>query len=153
MNMKRNLKKSAAAVVALTMFIVSAGFSDASERPIRTDSEKGTVVYRWTALNTVSGTLDILSGGMANPVVRGTTHAGKADYVNVAVSLKKSSGSGWSTIKSWNRDITISLNKFTFNETCRVGRNYSYRFTATVKSYKNGDLLDSVTFDSKIVSY
>jgi hypothetical protein len=60
---------------------------------------------------------------------------------------------GGSTIKSWNKDITISLNQFAFNETYRVSRNFSYKYTATVKAYKDGEPIDTVTFDSKIVSY
>lgn len=151
--MKEYMKKGAVFVLAVIFLIVSAGFCYASEQPLQAGSEKGPVTYRWTGLNTVTGTLDILSGGKANPIVRGTTHAGKVDYVNVSVALKRSSGSGWSTIKSWNQNITISLNKFTFNETYGVSKNYSYQYTATVKSYKGGQLLDMVTFDSKIVPY
>jgi len=151
--MERNLSKSSIFIIALLMIIVSAGFSYASEQPGQAESEKPTVIYRWAGLNTVTGTLEILSGDKANPIVRGTTHAGMADYVNVVVSLKRSSGNGWSTVKSWNKNITISLNKFTFNETDKVSKNYSYQYTATVKSYKNHVLLDTVTFDSKIVKY
>ncbi len=151
--MERNYKKSMAFVLAVIMILVSAGFSYASNQPNQADAEKSAVTYRWTGLNTVTGTFEILSGGNANPIVRGTTHAGSVDYVNIAVSLKRSSGGSWSTIKSWNQNITISLNMFTFNETYKVGKNYSYMYTATVKSYKDGVLLDSVTLDSKIVPY
>lgn len=151
--MERNYKRSSIFVIALLMTLVSAGFSYASEQTVQAESEKPAVIYRWEGLNTVTGTLEILSGDKANPIVRGTTHAGMVDYVNVAVSLKRSSGNGWSTVKNWNKNITISLNKFTFNETHKVSRNYSYRYTATVKSYKNSVLLDTVTFDSKIVKY
>jgi len=150
--MERN-KKSMAFLFAVILIFVSTGFSYASGQPIRADSEKKADTYRWVGLNTVTGTFEILSGGIANPIVRGTTHAGNADYVNVAVSLKRSSGSGWSTMKCWNRNITISLNMFTFNETYKVGENYSYKYTAKIKSYNDGLLLDLVTLDSKIVPY
>jgi len=152
--MERNYKKSIAFMFAVILILVLTGFSYASDQPSQPDSEKNAVTYRWVGINTVTGTFEILSGGNANPIVRGTTHAGKVDYVNVAVSLKRKSGSSsWSTIKSWNQNITISLNKFTFNETYKVAPNYSYKYTATVKSYKDGVRLDSVTFDSKIVPY
>ncbi|HVI40562.1 MAG TPA: hypothetical protein VM577_07880 [Anaerovoracaceae bacterium] len=151
--MEKNFKKSVAFMIALMMILVSTGFSFASEQPIQADSEKNAAIFRWVGLNTVTGTFEILSGGKANPIVRGTTHAGEVDYVNVIVTLKSSSGSGWTTLKSWNRDITISLNKFTFNETYTVGKNYSYQYSAAVKSYKDDVLLDSVTIDSKILKY
>jgi len=151
--MERSFKKNCILVIALLMILASAGFSYASEQPRQDESEKPVTTYRWEGLNTVTGTLEILSGDKANPIVRGTTHAGLVDYVNVVVSLKRSSGNGWSTVKSWNKNITISLNKFTFNETNKVSKNYSYRYTATVKSYQNNVLLDAVTFDSKIVKY
>lgn len=151
--MERNIKRSIASILAFMIILVSAGFSYASGLPDGAASENGASVYRWEGLNTVTGTLAVSSEGQANPVVRGTTRAGKVDYVNVAVSLKRSSGSGWSTIKTWNQDIPISYNTFTFDETYKVGKNYSCKFTATVKSYKDDVLLDSVTFDSKIVKY
>ena len=151
--MERNSKKSIVFLFAVILVLVSTVFSYASDGPSRADSEKNAATYRWIGINTVTGTLDILSGGKANPIVRGTTHAGEVDYVNVAVSLKKSNGGSWSTIKSWNQNITISLNKFTFNETYQVGTNYSYKYTAKVKSYKDGVLLDTVTFESKIIPY
>ncbi len=151
--MEKNFRKSVAFLLALTMLLASAGLSFAAEQPSRTATDKDAAIYRWEGLNTVTGTLEILSGGKANPIVRGTVYTGKVDYVNVAVSLKQRGSSGWSTIKSWNKDITISLNQFAFNETYQVSRNYSYKYTATVKSYKDGVLADTVTFDSKIVSY
>jgi hypothetical protein len=151
--MKRDFIKSTATVLAVMMILISAGFSYASEQPSRADSENSAVTYRWVGLNTVTGTFDILSGGKANPIVRGTTRAGKVDAVQVVVWLKRSSGSGWSAIKVWNQDIAISYNSFTFNETYKIGKNYSYKYTATVKSYKDDVLMDSVTFDSKTVKY
>jgi hypothetical protein len=151
--MERNLKKGIASVLALMMILPSAGFSYAAELPDRTATENGPSVYRWVGLNTVGNSLTVSSKGVANPAVWGTTRSGEVDTVNVAVSLKRSSGSGWSTIKTWNQDIPISYNTFAFDKTYKVGKNYSYKFSATVKSYKGGVLLDSVTFDSKIVKY
>jgi len=151
--MERNLKQGIASVLALMMILLSAGFSYAAELPERTAPENSTSVYRWVGLNTVSNSLTVSSTGVANPAVWGTTRSGEVDTVNVAVSLKRSSGSGWSTIKTWNQDIPISNTTFAFDETYKVAKSYSYKFTATVKSYKDDVLLDSVTFDSKIVKY
>lgn len=151
--MERKFMRSIASILAFMMILASAGFSYASGSPGQAAAENNASVYRWVGLNTVTGTLGILSGGKANPIVRGTTHSGEVDYVNVTVSLKRSGGSGWSTIKVWKQDIPISYNTFTFNKTYKVGKNYSYKYTAAVKSYKDDVLLDSVTFDSKIVKY
>lgn len=149
--MKRNLKKAIALAIVGLLLLVATGFTYAEEQHGMAASERSMV--RWVGLNSVTGTFEILSNGMANPIVRGTTHEGMADYVNVAVSLKKNTGSSWSTIKSWNKNITVALNKFTFNETYKVSKNYSYKYTATVKCYHDGALVDSVTFDSKVVAY
>lgn len=151
--MDRNFRKSVALLTAFMMLLVSAGFSFAGEQPDRTVIDRDASVYRWEGLNTVTGTFEILSGGKANPIVRGTVYTGKVDYVNVSVSLKRSSVNGWTTIKSWSKDITVSLNQFVFNATYKVSKNYLYKYAAKVKAYKDGGLIDTVTFESLIVSY
>lgn len=151
--MERNFRKSIALLTAFMMLLASAGFSFSTEQPGRTASDREASVCRWEGLNTVTGTFEILSGGKANPIVRGMVYTDKVDYVNVKVSLKKSSGSGWSTIKNWSKDITVSLNQFSFNETYKVSENFSYKYTATVKAYKDDKLIDTVTFDSQIAAY
>lgn len=151
--MERNFRKGVALLTIFLMLLASAGVSFAAEQPVRTAIDPDVSVYRWDGLNTVTGTLEILSGGKANPIVRGTVYTGKVDYVNVSVSLKRSGGNGWTTIKSWSKDITISLNQFAFNETYKVSKNYLYKYSAKVKSYKAGQLIDTVTLESQTVSY
>ncbi len=40
-----------------------------------------------------------------------------------------------------------------YDETYTVMKGYNYKYTASVKSYKNNTLLDTISFDSKIVTY
>jgi hypothetical protein len=54
--------------------------------------------------------------------------------------------------KSWNQNKQYQTICF-FDETYTVMKGYNYKYTATVKSYKNNVLLDTITFDSKIVTY
>lgn len=151
--MERNFRKSIALLTIFLMLLASAGFSFAAEQPGRAVIDPDVSVYRWEGLNTVTGTLEILGGGKANPIVRGTVYTGKVDYVNVSVSLKRSGISGWQVIKSWSKDIPISLNQFAFNETYKVSKNYLYKYSAKVKAYKGGRIIDTMTLESQTVSY
>ena len=151
--MERKYKKKIAFLIALMMILASTDISFAGQQLITADLGSHAITPFWVGLNTVACTFNILSGGKSNPIVRGTTHAGAVDYVNVNVILKRFDGSDWDSIKTWNKDISISLNKFTFNEEYKVTKNHYYKFSATVKSYKNGVLLDTVSLDSKAILY
>lgn len=113
----------------------------------------GPVTPFWIGINYITSDFDILSGGLANPAIFGKTYQDAVDYVNVKVYLKRGSGSSWTTIKSWDQDIPISLNSFIFGETYSVQKNYNYKYTATIKSYKDDSLLDTVSFESNIIAY
>ena len=151
--MKRNLKKGMTLIVAIVMAFSSMSVAFAVEQPISASKNGNTVTPYWVGLNTITNDFQISSGGFANIIIRGTIYSGEVDYVNVRVSLKRGNGTGWTTIQSWNQNIPISLNKFTFNKSYGVSRNYYYKYSATVKSYKNSALVDSVSFDSKILTY
>lgn len=151
--MKKCIRKNLILVIVIVLIFSLTSISFASEVLAPTGMQANAITPNWTGLNTVSYNFSILSGALANPIISGTTYSGAVDYVNVNVDLKKSSGSSWITIKSWNKNITIALNKFTFNETYAVSTSYSYKYSATVKSYKNGVLLYSVSFDSNTISY
>jgi len=138
-----------AAMVIILSLTVTAFASESDAPPLRPENS---ITPFFIGINTISADFDI-AGGQANPIIKGTTYTSSVDYVNVKVDLKRSNVTAWTTIKSWNKNITISLNKFTFNEKYGVSSGYSYKYTATVKSYKNGALLDSVTFDSETIKY
>ena len=147
------MKKVIIFVIAFVMVLSSMGIAFASDEPAFEEINAGAVTPSWVGLNTITQDFQILSGGMANPIIRGTTYASQVDYVNVVVSLKKGSGTSWTTIKTWNQNITISLNKFTFNQTYAVLPGYSYKYSTTVKSYKNNVLVDSVSLNSSVFVY
>ncbi len=139
----------ATALVIMLSLTVTAFASESTAPPLR---QENSITPFFIGINTISDDF-VITGGQANSIIKGTTYTNTVDYVNVKVDLKRSNGSAWTTIKSWNKDITISLNKFTINEKYGVSSGYSYKYTATVKSYKNGALLDSVTFDSETIKY
>jgi hypothetical protein len=139
-----------AAILMLVLSLTGTSFALESAAP---SFQKGNYITPFfIGINTITNDFDIVSG-QANPTIKGTTYSNGVDYVNVKVDLKRSSGSSWIIIKSWNKNITISLNKFSFNENYGVSKGYSYKYTAAVKSYKDGVLLDSVTFDSDTIKY
>lgn len=153
MKTKTISKKSLLLSMVLMMFLALPGTVFASGQASPALAGDGIITPYFVGISTISYALNI-KDGQANPVVTGTTYQNAVDYVNVQLDLKRSSnGTSWSTIKSWNKDITVSSQTFTFNEKYTVSKNYSYKFTATVKSYKNSALLDTVTFDSNTVSY
>lgn len=149
--MKKNFRKTLLLVTVFIVILASFSITFALEKPIEQNGEP--ITPCWVGLCTISHNFIISSDGIANPIIRGTTYPGAVDYVNVKVYLKRSNGSGWTTIKTWDKNISISLDRFTFNETYAVSKNYTYKYTATVKSYKNNALLDTVTFDSQLINY
>lgn len=151
--MKKSIIKRGFILIAAMMIMLSltvAAFASESAAPAF--QQENVITPFFIGINTISDDFDI-TGGQANPIIKGTTYANAVDYVNVKVDLKRSNGAAWTTIKTWNKNISISLNKFTFNEKYSVSSGYSYKYTATVKSYKNDALLDSVTFDSETIKY
>jgi hypothetical protein len=150
--MKKTLIKRGLIFITVLMLMLSVTVTAFASEPTATLQQSNGVTPFFVGLNIIAYNFDIVSG-QANPVIKGTTYSGAVDYVNVAVTLKRSSGSTWTTVKSWSKNITISLDQFAFNEKYSVSSGYSYKYTATVKSYKNGSLLDTVTFDSKTIVY
>lgn len=144
--MKKFFNKGMTLAIAAVMVLSSIGIVSAMELPnaLGTSQDRGIITPYWTGISTLYYDLKIISGGAANPIIKGTMNAGEADSVNVSVALKRSNGSGWTTIKTWNQDKAISANQFSFNETYSVLKGYDYKFSATVKSYKNNALVDTV---------
>lgn len=151
--MEKILKKGIICFITIMVLISSMGVALASEQPVPIGVNINPVTPYWIGLYSISSNFQIHSGGIANPIIDGITYPGAVDYVNVKVSLKRSNGIGWTTIKSWNQNIAISLNQFMFNETYGVTKGYSYMYSAIVKSYKNGLLLDSVICNSNVLMY
>lgn len=151
--MKRSMLKRGFIFAATLMLVLSLTVTSFASEPVAPSLQKGNYITPFfIGINTITSDFDIVSG-QANPTIKGTTYSNGVDYVNVKVDLKRGSGTNWTTIKSWDKNISISLNQFTFHEKHGVSSGYSYKYTATVKSYKNGSLLDSVTFDSDTIKY
>ncbi|HZK71147.1 MAG TPA: hypothetical protein VFD03_06470 [Clostridia bacterium] len=144
-------------IVVLVFSSVSVVFATEAEAkaPVNpvgvTDSNLISPYY--VGISTVTPYFQILSGGMANPLIKGSTYPGMVDYVNVIVILKRGSGTSWTTIKTWNQNINIFLNAFTFNQAYAITGGYSYKYSATVKSYKSGTLVESVSINSSVLEY
>lgn len=146
-------KKGIIFIIAVTVIFASMGVALGSEQPVPLGVNINPITPYWIGLSSITESFQILSGGIANPIIDGVSYAGAVDYVNVKVSLKRSNGTGWTTIKSWNQNLAISLNQFMFNETYNVIRGYSYMYSATIKSYKNGLLLDTYLCNSRTIRY
>lgn len=151
--MKRSFKKGTIIVIAIMVLLSSMSIAFASEQPVPVSIRTHSITPSWIGVSIISDSFQILSGGISNPKIWGNTHPGAVDYVNVKVSLKRSNGTGWITIKSWNQNIATPFDMFLFNETYNVTSGYSYMYSAIINSYKYGLLLDSVSFDSIVLRY
>lgn len=132
-------------MVAMTSFVFAGGAEHSS-------SASKAIGLRWTGLNSCEPSFDILSGGKASPYIFCTTYTGKVDSVNVVVDLKKQKGSSWTSVKSWDQNMTVVDNSFTFDETYKVSRG-TYKYNAKIKTYKGGRLLDTVNIESSQITY
>jgi len=150
--MKSKLKSGFTFIISMMLIFSTISIAFAAEREEAAISDNGITIQRWIGISTITKDFAV-SGGYANPIIKGTTLSGQVDSVTVKVSLKKSSGASWVTIKTWNQDIATSLNKFTFNEQFAVSKGYSYKYSATVKSYKNDVLVDTATVNSSTIEY
>lgn len=160
--MKCKLRKGFLFVIAAVLVLASVGVAFATEteamEPICPAHalgvvDPGSITPYWVGISNLTAEFQMLSGGLANPMVFGTVYSGVVDRVNVVVALKKGSGTTWITIKTWNQNVPISFNSYTFNQTYSVPSGYAYKYSTTVKSYKNNVLVDSVSLNSSILIY
>jgi len=66
------MKKVIIFVIAFVMVLSSMGIAFASDEPAFEETNAGAVTPSWVGLNTITQDFQILSGGMANPIIRGT---------------------------------------------------------------------------------
>ncbi|MGI6751812.1 MAG: hypothetical protein ACOX4U_04235 [Anaerovoracaceae bacterium] len=77
----------------------------------------------------------------------------KVDTVNFKMNLQRCVNGSWITIKSWSKSEPIQYSSALISENYSVTQGYKYRFTVTIKTYKNGVLLDNVLATSTEKTY
>ena len=117
----------------------------------KNEAKKGVITPQFTYISMLNPGLSINSSGKATCVGIVTLYD-DSHSVDLTVSLQKSTGSGWSTIKAW----TVSGTGVAGAETEQYYYVVSgtYRVSATAKVYNaSGSLLETQTLYSATVTY
>lgn len=98
---------------------------------------------RWDYVSTITGDLEITSGGTAVVDADGTAANYGVTRVHLTASLQQKDGT-WKELKSWSvaadaRGVIMPTKYWA------VAHDYEYRLVITVKAYKNSTLLETAT--------
>ena len=98
---------------------------------------------RWDYVSSITGDLDITSGGTAALHAEGTAANYDVTSVRITASLQQKDGT-WRELKSWS---SSSAGYMAVIDTKRwaVAHDYEYRLVITLKAYKNSTLLETAT--------
>ena len=94
-----------------------------------------------------------LSSGKAVCYILAETTSSKVDKVGFSVKLQQNQNGSWKTIESWSQKVSLKNGNAKFKESVRISKGFTYRFTGTIKTYKNGKLLDTCAITSTKETY
>ncbi|MEL7657554.1 MAG: hypothetical protein AAGU75_16790, partial [Bacillota bacterium] len=77
----------------------------------------------------------------------------KVDKVGFSIKLQQHQNGNWKTIESWDKKVPLGSGNSKFQESRIISKGFTYRFTGTIKTYKNGKLLDTCTITSVEKTY
>lgn len=106
----------------------------------------------WTGMDRYTADLTISSGTAVCTVIVETTSA-KADKVSFSIKLQQYQSGSWKTIDSWDQSTAPANGSAKFKESSSISKGFTYRFTGTIKTYKNGTLLDTCSITSMEKTY
>ena len=106
----------------------------------------------WTGMTDYESDLTISSGKAVCTVLVETTTA-KADKVSFSIKLQQYQSGSWKTIDTWSKNIVPTNDGANFKESSSISKGFTYRFTGTIKTYKNGTLLDTCSITSMEKTY
>jgi hypothetical protein len=145
--------KKIVAVAILVLAVISApGATYASEAASGDSYIASGVSPMWTGMSSYESDLTISSGKAVCTVLVSTTSA-KADKVSFSIKLQQYQSGSWKTIDSWDQSVAPSNGSANFKESASISKGFTYRFTGTIKTYKNGALLDTCSITSMERTY
>ena len=104
----------------------------------------------WTGMDRYSTDFSIKSGKATCAVIVETASADKVEF---SIKLQQYQSGSWKAVDSWTQKVSPSGRKAKFSESSTISKGFTYRFTGTIKTYKNGTLLDTCSITSSEEAY
>ncbi len=110
------------------------------------------IAPRWTGMNNYEFDLTIRSGKAVCYILTEAASS-NVDKVGFSVKLQQYQNGSWKTIESWSKKVSLKNGNAKFKESATISKGFTYRFTGTIKTYKNGKLLDTCAITSTKETY
>lgn len=104
----------------------------------------------WTGMDDYETDLTIRSGKATCTVI---VESASADKIEFSIKLQQYQSNSWKTVDSWSQKVSPSGGTAKFSESSTISKGFTYRFTGTLKTYKNGKLLDTCSITSSQEAY
>jgi hypothetical protein len=146
--MKRSkLALAMSLIMILSLLVPTAHATSAQDISV---AEGDSSLLRFSRIDTLSLDFSISSSGKSTSY-GSVKLSNSTDTVELTLDLQQSSGSSWSTIKTWS---TSGSNKVTLEKDWYVASGYNYRLAVTANVYNSsGSLVEIAVAYSAIVSY
>jgi len=103
----------------------------------------------WSHVNQFNNSFSITPAGMAD--IESTLYAFEVDVIEIKVDLQQFKNGSWVTIKSWTETTDYVVCKLVGK--WYVVKGYGYRMVATGRVYIGGQMVEEVSFSSRVIYY
>lgn len=136
---------------ALMLAIGSApGAVYAGEPALGQAYESAIISPMWAGMDRYTTDFTIKSGKATCAVIVETASADKVEF---SIKLQQYQSGSWKNVDSWTQKVSPSGGIAKFSGSSTVSKGFTYRFTGTLKTYKNGKLLDTCSITSSEEAY
>ncbi|QOX64770.1 hypothetical protein FRZ06_16160 [Anoxybacterium hadale] len=104
----------------------------------------------WTGMDRYSTDFSIKSGKAICAVI---VESASSDKIEFSIKLQQYKSGSWKTVDSWTQKASPSGGIAKFSGSSTISKGFTYRFTGTLKTYKNGTLLDTCSITSSEEAY
>ncbi|MEO3946381.1 hypothetical protein [Gorillibacterium sp. CAU 1737] len=140
-------KRTSWLFVLVLLFTISAAFPGIGHAA-SADNGKVSPCYQYVSI--VGASLLVGSGGQT--YASGDVYVSGAYDSQMTIELQRSSGKGWSAVKSWSKDFT-GKGSHSFEKETYVSSGYTYRVVTTVAVKSGGRVIETVTATSSETKY
>lgn len=104
----------------------------------------------WSGMDDYETNFIIKSGKATCTVVVETASSDKVEF---SIKLQQYQSGSWKNVDSWTQKVSPSGGIAKFSGSSTISKGFTYRFTGTIKTYKNGKLLDTCSITSSEEAY
>jgi hypothetical protein len=136
---------------ALMLAVGSApGAVYAGEPALRQTCNSATISPMWAGMDRYTTDFTIKSGKATCSVI---VESASSDKIEFSIKLQQNQSGSFKTVDSWTQKVSPSGGIAKFNGSSTISKGFTYRFTGTIKTYKNGKLLDTCSITSSEEAY